>query len=167
MTMATCLLLICLVVTVVRAQSPLTCHSQVQQTNGLALSENVQIICQCRNNRNSYSGNLNFAKLALSKIVKSKAARNVDVTIQDCDHLRLELNFNNVGGGQPFNLRIQETQSLDIDVVELDLDVMERRQTIVVKNVTYFNMRGRIQCRICPENTGLLNIQVIRREFCK
>ena len=60
------------------------------------------------------------------------------------------------------NLRISESHSVYIDVVELDLNVMERRQTVVVKNVTYFNMRGtRIQCRICPENTGLLNIQVI------
>ena len=95
--------------------------------------------------------------------------RNVDVIIRDCDHLRLELNFNNVGGSQHFNLRIEESQSVDIEAVDLDHDVMERRQSVLVKNVMYLNMRGRIQCRVCPssqENTGLLNIQVIRRQLC-
>ena len=67
-----------------------------------------------------------------------------------------------MGEGQPFNLRISESKSVDIDVVELDLNVMERRQTVVVKNVEMLKFRGRIQCRICPENTGLLNIQVIK-----
>ena len=156
------LFVISILVTLVRSNSPITCQTQVQQTSGLGFSENVQIICTCPNSRNSYTGNLNFAKQALSNIQRSNSLRSVDVIIKDCDHLRLELNFNNVGTGQPFNLRISEIESVDIDVVELDLNVMERRQTVVVKNVTYFNMRGtRIQCRICPENTGLLNIQVI------
>ena len=163
--MANCnfsLFVISILVTLVTSDSPIRCQTQVQQTSGLGHSENVQIICTCRNSRNSYTGNLNFAKQALSNVQKSNSLQSVDVIIQNCDHLRLELNFNNVGGGQPFNLRISESHSVYIDVVELDLNVMERRQTVVVKNVTYFNMRGtRIQCRICPENTGLLNIQVI------
>ena len=156
------LFVISILVTLVRGDSPIRCETQVQQTSGLGFSENVQIICTCRNSRNSYTGNLNFAKLALSNIQKSNSLRSVDVIIQDCDHLRLELNFNNVGEGQPFNLRISESKSVDIDVVELDLNVMERRQTVVVKNVEMLKFRGRIQCRICPENTGLLNIQVIK-----
>ena len=163
------LLVISVLVTLVRSQSPISCSTQTQPHNALTVSPNVQITCQCRNKRNSYTGNLNFAKLELSKIEKSKAVRNVDVIIRDCDHLRLELNFNNVGGSQDFNLRIEESRSVDIDAVELDQDVLEKRQTVVVKNVIYFNMRGRIQCRSCPfspENTGLLNIQVIRRQFC-
>ena len=156
------LFVISILVTLVTSDSPIRCQTQVQQTSGLGFSENVQIICTCRNSRNSYTGNLNFAKLALSNIQKSNSLRSVDVIIKDCHHLRLELNLNNVGEGQPFNLRIYDSETVDIDVVELDLNVMERKQTVVVKNVTYFNMRGtRIQCRICPENTGLLNIQVI------
>ena len=156
------LFVISVLVTVVRSDSPITCETQVQQTSGLGFSENIQIICTCRNWRNSYTGNLNFAKLALSNIKKFNSLRSIDVIIKDCDHLRLELNFNNVGEGQPFNLKIYDSKSVDIDVVELDLNVMERRQTVVVKNVEMLKFRGRIQCRICPENTGLLNIQVIK-----
>ena len=163
------LLVISVLVSLVRSQSPITCSTLTQPDNALSTSQNGQIICQCRNKRNSYTGNLNFAKLALSKIEKSQVVRNVDVIIRDCDHLRLELNFNNVGGSQHFNLRIEESQSVDIEAVDLDHDVMERRQSVLVKNVMYLNMRGRIQCRVCPssqENTGLLNIQVIRRQLC-
>ena len=115
--------------------------------------------CKC-GGRRSYTGNLNFVKAALSR-VRPRAGGNVDVVLRDCDLLRLELNFHNVASQQPFNLRIQESDRVEINVVELSLSLLSQtRQTIVVKNVSSLVVEGRIQCRVCPGSTGLLNIQV-------
>ena len=85
----------------------------------------------------------------------------MDVVLRDCDLLRLELNFHNVAVQQPFNLRIYDIDRVEINVVELSLSLLaQTRQTIVVKNVSSLHVEGRVQCRVCPENTGLLNIQV-------
>merc|ERR1712106_906303 len=118
--------------------------------------ESGEVICVCKDFQPSYMGNMNFVKQVLSKVEETE--RNVDLVIKDCEQLRLELNFNNIGP-QPINLRIYDTKSVEISMVELAL-VEDRRQTLVVKNVTYLHMEGMVQCRRCQDRQGLFSVQI-------
>ena len=159
------LLLVCLQLAAVLCEPPIACVTSPRQPRGpqgiirgLAASE-ASVECRC-GGRRSYTGNRNFVQAALSR-VRPRAGGNVEVVLRDCDLLRLELNFHNVAAQQPFNLRIYESDRVEINVVELSLSLLaQTRQTIVVKNVSSLHVEGRVQCRVCPENTGLLNIQV-------
>jgi len=124
--------------------------------NNHGSKESGEVVCSCRNSQPSYTGNMNFVKQVLSRVVQTE--RNVDLVIKECEQLRLELNFNNIGP-QPINLRIYDSQEVEISVVELALAV-DRRQTMVVKNVTNFHMEGLVQCRRCEDRQGLLSIQI-------
>ena len=129
-------------------------------TNQYGRKENEKVICSCKVSQPSYTGNMNFVKQVLSKVEETE--RNVDLVIKGCDKIRLELNFNNIGS-QPINLRIYDSEEVEINMVELAL-AEDRRQTLVVKNVTRLHMEGMVQCRRCQESQGLLSIQV-RREM--
>ena len=118
--------------------------------------ESAEVICTCKGFPPSYTGNMNFVKQVLSKVEETE--RNVDLVIKDCEQLRLELNFNNIGP-QPINLRIYDTKSVEISMVELAL-AEDRRQTLVVKNVTNLHMGGMVQCRRCQDRQGLFSVQV-------
>ena len=119
--------------------------------------DSAEVICTCKGFQPSYTGNMNFVKQVLSKVEETE--RNVDLVIKGCEQLRLELNFNNIGP-QPINLRIYDTKSVEISMVELAL-AEDRRQTLVVKNVTNLHMEGIVQCRSCQERQqGLLSVQV-------
>ena len=125
-------------------------------TSQYGRKESAEVICTCRDFEPSYTGNMNFVKQALSKVEETE--RNVDLVIKDCEQLRLELNFNNIGP-QPINLRIYDTKSVEISMVELAL-AEDRRQTLVVKNVTNLHMEGMVQCRRCQDRQGLFSVQV-------
>jgi len=125
-----------------------------------ARKESGEVICRCRDSQPSYTGNMNFVKQVLSTVVQTE--RNIDLVIKDCEQLRLELNFNNIGP-QPINLRIYDSKDVEISAVELALAV-DRRQTLVVKNVTNLHMEGVVQCRRCQERQGLLSIQIEKVE---
>ena len=162
------LLLVCLQLASVLAEPPISCVISSRQPRGPQsiirglgdLGGNQGVECRCGGRRRSYTGNLNFVKAALARS-RSRGGDNVDVILRDCDLLRLELNFHNVAAQQPFNLRIYESNRVEINVVELSLSLLSQtRQTIVVKNVSSLHVEGRVQCRVCPENTGMLNIQV-------
>ena len=165
------LLLVCLQLASVLCEPPITCVTSPRQPRGpqsiirgLETSGAGSVECSC-GQRRSYTGNLNFVKAALSR-TRPRGGGNVDVILRDCDLLRLELNFHNVAAQQPFNLRIYESDRVEINVVELSLSLLSQtRQTIVVKNVSSLHVEGRVQCRVCPENTGMLNIQVIPAVF--
>jgi len=118
--------------------------------------ETGEVTCSCKASQPSYTGNMNFVKQVLSKVEETE--RNVDLIIKGCEQLRLELNFNNIGP-QPINLRIYDTDYVEISMVELAL-AEDRRQTLVVKNVTNLHMEGMVQCRRCQERQGLLSIQI-------
>jgi len=119
-------------------------------------NEGGEVICVCKDFQPSYMGNMNFVKQVLSKVEETE--RNVDLVIKDCEQLRLELNFNNIGP-QPINLRIYDTKSVEISMVELAL-AEDRRQTLVVKNVTNLHMEGMVQCRKCQDRQGLFSVQI-------
>ena len=125
-------------------------------TSQYGSKENGEVTCTCKASQPSYTGNMNFVKQVLSKVEETE--RNVDLIIRGCEQLRLELNFNNIGP-QPINLRIYDTEDVEINMVELAL-AEDRRQTLVVKNVTNLHMEGMVQCRRCQERQGLLSIQV-------
>jgi len=125
-------------------------------SNNYVSKESGEVVCSCRNSQPSYTGNMNFVKQVLSRVVQTE--RNVDLVIKECEQLRLELNFNNIGP-QPINLRIYDSKDVEISVVELALAV-DRRQTMVVKNVTNLIMEGVVQCRMCEERQGLFSIQI-------
>jgi hypothetical protein len=118
--------------------------------------ENGEVICSCEAFQPSYMGNMNFVKQVLSTVEENE--RNIDLVIKGCEQLRLELNFNNIGP-QSINLRIYDAEDVEINMVELAL-AKDRRQTLVVKNVTNLHMEGMVQCRKCQESQGLLSIQV-------
>ena len=150
------------------SSAPIQCVQSVSDSDTRRLSYLQQpssvVQCQCHPSRKYYTGNLNFVKTALSQVDQSgsgsRERSNIDLVITGCDQLRLELNFHNVASHQPFNLRIYDSERVEINVVELALSQTER-QTVVVKNVAKFHVEGRIQCRSCPnDKTGQLNIQV-------
>ena len=160
------LVLFCHQAAYVLCEPPITCVTSARQTTSPQSfirgpeAPRTGVDCRCAGERRSYTGNLNFVKAALS-VARPRAGGDVDVVLRDCDLLRLELNFHNVASQQPFNLRIQESDRVEINVVELSLSLLSQtRQTIVVKNVSSLVVEGRIQCRVCPGSTGLLNIQV-------
>ena len=168
MTPSDCVLvLVCLQLASVLCEPPIACVTSPRQPSGpQSLMRGLpgpgpgSVECRCTGERRSYTGNLNFVKAALSR-TRPRGGGNVDLVLRDCDLLRLELNFHNVAAQQPFNLRIYESDRVEINVVELSLSLLSQtRQTIVVKNVSSLHVEGRVQCRVCPENTGMLNIQV-------
>ena len=162
------LLLVSLQLASVLCEPPIACVTSARQPSGPpSLMRGLpgpgpgSVECRCTGERRSYTGNLNFVKAALSRTLRPRGGGNVDLVLRDCDLLRLELNFHNVAAQQPFNLRIYESDRVEINVVELSLSLLaQTRQTIVVKNVSSLHVEGRVQCRVCPENTGMLNIQV-------
>ena len=167
MTSAGCVLvLVCLQLTSVLCQPPIACVTSPGQPRGPQSLIGGRpgpgsVECRCTGDRRSYTGNLNFVKAALSQ-TRPRGGGNVDLVLRDCDLLRLELNFHNVAAQQPFNLRIYESDRVEINVVELSLSLLSQtRQSIVVKNVSSLHVEGRVQCRVCPEDIQeMLNIQV-------
>ena len=155
-----CHILWFLMIKLVTSEPPISC--MIKPNEGahrrFLYQDNSEVECSCQNERKTYVGNLNFAKQALSSIYPG-SSRNIDLIIRDCNTLRLELNFHNVADKQPFNLRIYESENVEVNAVELALGSSER-QTIVVKDVSHFKIEGRVQCRLCEENAGMINIQV-------
>lgn len=128
--------------------------SYTSPTNEYGRKETGEVICSCKAFQPSYTGNLNFVKQVLSMVEETE--RNVDLVIRGCDKLKLELNFNNI---KPINLRIYDSEEVLINKVEL-AQAEDRRQTMVVKNVSKLHMEGIVQCRMCQEKQGLLSIQI-------
>jgi len=128
----------------------------------LGLKEGEEVVCMCKNQETSYTGNLNFVKQQLSRVAsRVPTGRGVDLWIKDCDSLSLELNFNNIGL-QPVNLRIYQSRVVEITEVELAA-LEDRRQSLVVKNVTNLTMSGLVRCRGCQDSgKELLNVQIER-----
>eukprot|EP00092_Neocalanus_flemingeri_P010000 GFUD01010780.1.p1 GENE.GFUD01010780.1~~GFUD01010780.1.p1 ORF type:complete len:461 (+),score=161.20 GFUD01010780.1:237-1619(+) len=154
MSMMSVLVLVMFMVASIMGSTPQCLYKS--PSNQFGRKEVGEVICSCKSLQPSYTGNMNFVKQVLSKVEETE--RNVDLVIRGCDKLRLELNFNNIGS-QPINLRIYDTEEVEIIMVELAL-AEDRRQTLVVKNVTRLHMEGMVQCRRCQESQGLLSIQI-------
>ena len=145
------------------APAPAPARASPRFSQRLGLREGPQVECSCGEARRDYTGNLNFAKAALSRVTAASlvpgAGGSVDLVIRDCDSLRLELNLHTVAATQPFNLRVSEVARLEISAAEVAL-AATARQTIVVRDVARVRVAGRLQCRSCEPGGGLLNIQV-------
>ena len=79
--------------------------------------------CSCKSIAGrSYIGNLNFLKVHLEPIKLYN--RTVDISLKRCDKLELELNFDDIP--KKINLRILETQSLEINQIRQYTDEILR-----------------------------------------
>ena len=71
-----------------------------------------QIVCTCRSFQPRYTGNLNFVKGALAGAARLDAGK-LDVVLNNCSQLHLELNFHTLGR-RPIDLRIENSGSVRV-----------------------------------------------------
>jgi len=116
-----------------------------------------KVMCSCRSSANAtYIGNLNFLKVHLGPVRLYN--RSVDITLDHCDQLELELNLAEVAPNKPVNLRIHESSSVKINEIRVGA-VSESQQSIILQNVTMLLVSGRISCTRCPSDQGSLHFQ--------
>lgn len=122
-----------------------------------------EIVCTCRSFQPRYTGNLNFVKGALAGAARLDAGK-LDVVLNNCSQLHLELNFHTLGR-RPIDLRIENSGSVRVVQVDLAardelLDGVPHVQGLTVRYVDELVLQGAISCNMCSSGVqGHLNIQ--------